>query len=318
MKDMKVAFVGKGGSGKSTLTALFIRSLAEGKAPLLAIDADLNIHLAGLLGIAYEPQKALSGEKPSEVIRSYLRGDNQRIKTLTEFVKTTPPSRGSKFLEIQENDILIKNFAIPFGERAYYAHVGTYEAKDIGTMCYHGNLAVFENILSHSRIGKKEWLIADMVAGVDAFANSLHAQFDAIVLVVEPTPEGLGVYDQYHSLALSAGIWDRVIVLGNKVEDREDVEYLKKHIGDKLTGTFSKNLQIKRDRQSGKPIALAVLSKEELAILGAVARLAQANYVEPNLHLAKLEELHMKFSKQDWVIASYGDLSRQVDPGFRV
>ncbi|MGH9549742.1 MAG: hypothetical protein ACRD3W_10220, partial [Terriglobales bacterium] len=48
---MKIAFVGKGGSGKSTLTSLFIRYLQRNNnQSILAIDADLNMSLAGLLG----------------------------------------------------------------------------------------------------------------------------------------------------------------------------------------------------------------------------------------------------------------------------
>jgi len=42
---MKIAFVGKGGSGKTTLSSLFIRHLAAARVPVLAIDADINQHL---------------------------------------------------------------------------------------------------------------------------------------------------------------------------------------------------------------------------------------------------------------------------------
>ncbi len=44
---MKIAFVGKGGSGKTTLSSLFIRHLAAAGAPVVAVDADINQHLGG-------------------------------------------------------------------------------------------------------------------------------------------------------------------------------------------------------------------------------------------------------------------------------
>ena len=157
-----------------------------------------------------------------------------------------------------------------------------------------------------------------MVAGVDAFANSLHAQFDVIVLVVEPTPEGVGVYRQYESLANEAQVWDRIIVLGNKVEDAEDEAYLKKHIGDKLIGTFRRNAQIKKDRQLGKPISLESLAPQETETLQTLVRRAEAHYVAPSHHLKKMRDLHAKFNKQNWVMASYGDLSHQIHPDFNL
>ena len=50
---MRVAFVGKGGSGKTTLSALFARHLARSGAPVLAVDGDINQHLAVALGLGW-------------------------------------------------------------------------------------------------------------------------------------------------------------------------------------------------------------------------------------------------------------------------
>lgn len=81
--------------------------------------------------------------------------------------------------------------------------VGTYTADGIGTSCYHNNLAVLENMLSHM-VDRGEVVIVDMVAGVDAFAGSLHAQFDMVVLVIEPTKRSIEVWKQYEQLAKKA------------------------------------------------------------------------------------------------------------------
>ncbi|MBO0849661.1 MAG: AAA family ATPase, partial [Pseudonocardia sp.] len=51
---MRIAFVGKGGSGKTTLAALFTRYLAELGLSVLAIDADINQHLGQALGLDEE------------------------------------------------------------------------------------------------------------------------------------------------------------------------------------------------------------------------------------------------------------------------
>ena len=87
---MKIAFAGKGGSGKTTLSSLFTRHLAGQGLPVVAIDADINQHLAEALGAAAEPPP-MGSHLPQ--IKEYLRGSNPRITSAAAMVKTTPPGR---------------------------------------------------------------------------------------------------------------------------------------------------------------------------------------------------------------------------------
>ena len=92
---MKIAFAGKGGSGKTTLSSLFIRHLAARGLPVIAIDADINQHLAEALGADGQPP-AMGAYLAR--IKEHLRGGNPRIPTAAAMVKTTPPGRGSRLL----------------------------------------------------------------------------------------------------------------------------------------------------------------------------------------------------------------------------
>lgn len=56
---MKIAFVGKGGSGKTTLSSLFVRHLAATAQPVVAVDADINQHLGPALGLDESEAAAL-------------------------------------------------------------------------------------------------------------------------------------------------------------------------------------------------------------------------------------------------------------------
>ena len=51
---MRVAFVGKGGAGKSAIAGTFARMVARGGDPVLAIDSDPLPGLAFSLGLAVD------------------------------------------------------------------------------------------------------------------------------------------------------------------------------------------------------------------------------------------------------------------------
>lgn len=91
---MKIAFVGKGGSGKTTLSSLFIRHLAANEAPVVAVDADINQHLGAALGLDEAEAAALPAMGAHlSLIKDYLRGSNPRIASAETMIKTTPPGR---------------------------------------------------------------------------------------------------------------------------------------------------------------------------------------------------------------------------------
>ncbi len=56
---MKVAIVGKGGSGKTTTAAVVARSLARAGREVVALDCDTNANLGLSLGIGEDPTEAL-------------------------------------------------------------------------------------------------------------------------------------------------------------------------------------------------------------------------------------------------------------------
>jgi len=98
---MKIAFVGKGGAGKTTLAALFAQHLAVGGSTVLALDADINQNLAAALGEAADETArypTLGGHL--DVIKEYLRGDNPRISSTAAIVSRTPAGWSSPSLRL--------------------------------------------------------------------------------------------------------------------------------------------------------------------------------------------------------------------------
>jgi len=182
---MKIAFAGKGGSGKTTLSSLFVRYLAARGLPVVAIDADINQHLAEALG-AEEP-RAMGAHLPA--IKEYLRGTNPRISSADAMIKTTPPGRGSRLLRPGGADpVHALGTTAPCG--ALLLATGPFEDDDLGVSCYHAKTGAVELYLNHLVDGPGEYVVVDCTAGADSFASGLFTRFDLTVLVAEPTRKG--------------------------------------------------------------------------------------------------------------------------------
>lgn len=314
---MRIGFVGKGGSGKSTFSTLFFLSLLKLNKKAICFDADLNIHVPKMLGIDFPEAKSLSSSENTKKIREYLMGKSKKIQSTDHFYKTTPPSMGVNLFEITPDNAIIKEFTAPYKD-SYIAVVGTYEADEIGRSCYHTNLSVLENILTFAKLKDEEWIVADMVAGIDAFSNTLHKQFDVLFLIVEPTQESLAVYEQYLKLGTYAGMDKRLFIVGNKIEDEEDEEFITSKIpSDKYIGSLKKSTELKKLRQTGTPLSVDTLKTLDESLFKKIVNVSQKLKKNPNDRLKEIYKLHLRYIDQDYVKNAVGDLSGQIDEKFQ-
>jgi CO dehydrogenase maturation factor len=179
---MRIVFVGKGGSGKTTAAAVFSRYVAERGHRVVAIDADINQHLAQALGHDGPPPRPLSADLGW--LKDHLRGDNPRIATADAMIKTTPPGRGSRLLDLGADDAVLSRFATRIGG-VQHLGAGEFDESDIGVSCFHAKTGAVELYLNHLVDGPGEYVVVDMTAGADAFASGLFTRFDLTVLVCE-------------------------------------------------------------------------------------------------------------------------------------
>lgn len=318
---MKIAFVGKGGSGKTTLSSLFVRHLAAAGHPVLAVDADINQHLGPALGLTEQQAAELPslGDHLAE-IKDYLRGDNPRIADAASMIKTTPPGRGSRLLRVVEDNPVYRRCARPVtvdGASLRLLATGVFTEEDLGVACYHSKVGAVELLLNHLADGAGEYVVVDMTAGSDSFASGLFTRFDLTVLVAEPTRKGVSVYRQYRDYAADFGVGVKVV--GNKVQHPDDLAFLREEVGADLVAAFGQSAWVRRTEQGRTP-TLAELEPENRAVLARVHELADAAHAGRDWarFTAQMVDFHLR-NARSWGNAKAGaDLAEQVDPEFRM
>ncbi|MBT3157135.1 ATP-binding protein [Streptomyces sp. CHA1] len=316
---MKIGFVGKGGSGKTTLSSLFIRHLATTGAPVVAVDADINQHLGPALGLDDAEAAALppmGGHLP--LIKEYLRGDNPRIASAETMIKTTPPGRGSRLLRVDEENPVYAACARPVrldGGEVRLMATGPFTESDLGVACYHSKVGAVELCLNHLVDGAGEYVVVDMTAGSDSFASGMFTRFDMTFLVAEPTRKGVSVYRQYREYARDYGVALRVV--GNKVQGPDDLEFLRDEVGEDLLVTVGHSDWV-RAMEKGRPPHFGALEAENRAALETLLATADAAYGlrDWERYTRQMVHFHRK-NAESWGNERTGaDLAAQIDPGF--
>ncbi|GHA31479.1 ATP-binding protein [Streptomyces tauricus] len=317
--NMKIAFVGKGGSGKTTLSSLFVRHLATTGSPVVAVDADINQHLGPALGLTDTEAQSLPamGDRLS-LIKEYLRGSNPRITSAETMIKTTPPGEGSRLLRVREDNPVYEACARPVeldGGAVRLMVTGPFTEADLGVACYHSKTGAVELCLNHLVDGPGEYVVVDMTAGSDSFASGMFTRFDITFLVAEPTRKGISVYRQYKEYARDFGVTLKVV--GNKVQGQDDIDFLRGEVGDDLLLTVGHSDWV-RAMEKGRPPRFEQLEDGNRRALSALQAAADATYGQRDWerYTRQMVHFHLK-NAQSWGNERTGaDLAAQVDPAF--
>ncbi|WP_404195429.1 ATP-binding protein [Streptomyces tauricus] len=317
--NMKIAFVGKGGSGKTTLSSLFVRHLATTGSPVVAVDADINQHLGPALGLTDAQAQSLPamGDRLS-LIKEYLRGSNPRITSAETMIKTTPPGEGSRLLRVREDNPVYEACARPVeldGGAVRLMVTGPFTEADLGVACYHSKTGAVELCLNHLVDGPGEYVVVDMTAGSDSFASGMFTRFDITFLVAEPTRKGISVYRQYKEYARDFGVTLKVV--GNKVQGQDDIDFLRGEVGEDLLLTVGHSDWV-RAMEKGRPPRFEQLEDGNRRALSALQATADATYGQRDWerYTRQMVHFHLK-NAQSWGNERTGaDLAAQVDPAF--
>ncbi len=308
---MRVAFLGKGGSGKTTVSAGFTRYASKLHDFVLAIDADVNVHLHQALGLTVEREISSIKESHDE-IQKYLRGTRSDLGD-RPMISTTPPTFDSNFVRISPHDEFLKRYATIDGNIGLLT-VGSYEEDDIGASCFHEMLYTLAGIMHHTLDSESDCVVADTTAGTDNVATSLWFAYDLNVFVVEPTEKSIGVYKDF--IELHEAHDDLTLVVANKIEDSYDEEFIREHVSpEKLIGILPYSDAMRRFEQGEKSV-LDEFETQQSIVFQSIYDALRARKRNWRSYLEQLRASHERLCKR-WYNNFYSlELHTDLDENF--
>ena len=198
---MKIATVGKGGSGKTTVAGTLARILARGGGKVLAIDGDPNPNLALTLGMSREAADAIR-YIPSSVMQVVeTEGDKRLVMAVSE-------------------DELVSTYAATAPDGIELIVMGKPAHGTAGSGCMCASHRAVRGLISEMS-GYGEHTVTDMEAGLEHLKRGTARNVDLMLVVAEPYYRSLEAAARTVSLARELAI-PHIYVVANKVKNASD------------------------------------------------------------------------------------------------
>ena len=235
---MKIAITGKGGVGKTTLTALLAQTYAVQSRDVLAVDADPSPCLAGALGFPPE-------------LRAKLHPIAEMDALIEERTGAKPGTIGGFFTINPRVDDIPERFSV-IHRGVRLLEMGSVDLGGSGCICPES--AMLKTLFTHLLFREDDILLLDMYAGVEHLGRATVDFVDAMLVVVEPTRRSLGTAAQIRKLANDIGL-QRLYLVGNKVRNEDESKFLESETpGLPLIGYLPADLKVQEADRLGIPV----------------------------------------------------------------
>ncbi len=226
---MRIAVAGKGGVGKTTVSAGLCLLLAEQGRNPWAVDADPNNCLGYALGFR---QDLLADVTPLSEMRQML----------AEQAGSSAGQGGMFTLNPDVTDI-IADYEINDRDISLLV-MGVVDEGGTGCMCPEN--ATLRTILRELVHAERD-LIVDMVAGLEHLGRGTAQAVDALLIITQPNRSALRTVPRIHKLAEDIGL-TRMWVLGNNVSRAEEADRIQHSIPQvSLLGTLGHYPELQDD-----------------------------------------------------------------------
>ena len=168
-----IAVTGKGGTGKTVITALIIKWLKENASgPILALDADPDANLGTVLGI-----------------RADKTIGDMREDTLKEIKNLPAGMSKSAYIEAGLHQIVVEN------EKVDLITMGRPEGP--GCYCYLNNLL---REFADKMQASYEWVVMDNEAGLEHLSRRTASKIHSLLVVVNENPLSIDCAERIEKL----------------------------------------------------------------------------------------------------------------------
>nr|VFJ43215.1 MAG: CO dehydrogenase maturation factor [Candidatus Kentron sp. FW] len=203
----RVVVTGKGGVGKTTITALLSRCMARDGFKVLALDADPQMNLPYALGLP--PTEA------RRLVPVSRNADYVKEKTGAE----SGDGFGLFFRLNPEVDDVVKRFGVTGPDGVRVLVMGSVVQPAAGCLCPENSLLAA--VAGAVSLREGEAIVMDTQAGVEHFGRALAQGFRHATVVTDPTFNGVQVALHAARLAEQLGI-PAIHLVVNRVSDQKE------------------------------------------------------------------------------------------------
>lgn len=246
---MKIAITGKGGVGKTTFSSMLSRMFAEDGYRVVAVGADPDANLALALGF------------PKEVYESIVPISEMK-KLVSDRTAASVGSFGKMFKMNPKVDDIPENFCKEYNGVRLLT-LGTVDSGGTGCVC--PEHVLLKRLCSHLILQNKDVVVMDMEAGIEHLGRGTAQGVDAFIVVVEPGERSLQTYRKVKKLGHDIGV-NKVFVVGNKIRNKEDEEFIIQNLedGESLGFIYYNQDVIDSDRANQSPYDSSETTKEQI------------------------------------------------------